>query len=328
MCTVCTTRRTQSIFMNPPVLFASPAPDSSDRFKTLKTDSILPYIWPRLNPQANSHDRMAERRLTQRGAIPIQILPSSFLLSYINLISPSLSPILGFSLHLPCLFNPSSISFPFSIYTHTHSCLWCVSSPFLFSLSLPMSLFCFFFFTFSALSANALVPPLPHISLSSLPVLLTFSLYLTAPISLLTSLITSILSLHFFSLFFPFFWPLPPPFPLSQAVCNVAEENTVCQPESDRWAGSGVRGWEHRINPHTHKHTHTYIYTHTHFISAWGAAANGQRTLIRTHAHTLTMFQQMTAWQAWDKTLRPWYNPDTGSQIKYSDAGLKKRHYW
>lgn len=70
-----------SIFMNTPVLFASPALDSSDRFKALKTDSILPYIWPCLNPLANSHYQMAEQRFAQRGAIHILILSSSFLLS-------------------------------------------------------------------------------------------------------------------------------------------------------------------------------------------------------------------------------------------------------
>ena len=35
--------------------FVFSPPDSSDRFKTLKTESILPYIWPYLNPLAISH---------------------------------------------------------------------------------------------------------------------------------------------------------------------------------------------------------------------------------------------------------------------------------
>lgn len=42
-------------------LFVSPVPDSSDRFKTLKRVSILPYIWPYLNPLDNSHYWMAEQ---------------------------------------------------------------------------------------------------------------------------------------------------------------------------------------------------------------------------------------------------------------------------
>lgn len=105
-------------------------PDSSDRFKTLKTDSILPYIWPCLNPLANSHYWMAEQRLAQRGAIPIQILPSSFLLSYISLISPFLSAILGFSLHLLRLFKPS-FHLLCSTILHTKMCLLFVFDVFL-----------------------------------------------------------------------------------------------------------------------------------------------------------------------------------------------------
>lgn len=60
-----------------------PATDSSDRFKTLKTVSILPYIWPHLNPP-----RLLPAKFSS-FAVPAQILPSASMLSIIGLISSS-----------------------------------------------------------------------------------------------------------------------------------------------------------------------------------------------------------------------------------------------
>lgn len=144
--------------MNAPALFASPAPDSSDRFKTLKTDSILPCIWPSLNPLTNYW--LAEQVSAHRGAIPIQILPSSLVLSHISLSSAFFS-----GLHRITILS--------------RMCF--------FSLSFCHVRILFFYFL---LSANTLVSPPPHpcllcslcpsitIPISSLPLLLLFSTFI------------------------------------------------------------------------------------------------------------------------------------------------------
>lgn len=216
--------------MNAPALFASPTPDSSDRFKTLKTDSILPCIWPSLNPLTNY--RLAEQVSVQRGAIPIQILPYSLVLSHISLSSAFFWPFSS----SPLSVQPFPLS-PFLTLSHSYTKkITILSQMCFFSLSFcqcPCSVCLFFYFL---LSTNALVPPPPpvslslsHISLSSMSALLTLSLRHYP--HLFTSLIAS-----FFPSFILFSDPLLPHPPFSQAVCdcNVAEENTVCQPESDR----------------------------------------------------------------------------------------------
>lgn len=249
MSAVCNTHRTMSISMNALVLFASPSLDSSDRFKALKSDSILPYIWPCLNSPANSHYWMAEQGFALRGAIHIQIFPPlpscyltsvSFLLWYLPFLAFSSSPVYSTTpLSFTLLYT---ILFPF--------CLWFVSPHFLSFLPLCQCPCTFYFFF--ALFASALVPSLSHY-FSFIFIRVAHSL---SPAFSLLLLLLLLSTLHLFPLL-PF-WHLPPPFPLSQAACdcNIGEENTVCQRESDRWAGSRVRCWEHRINPHTHRYTH------------------------------------------------------------------------
>lgn len=145
--------------MNAPALFASPTPDSSDRFKTLKTDSILPCIWPSLNPLTNY--RLAEQVSVQRGAIPIQILPYSLVLSHISLSSAFFWPFSS----SPLSVQPFPLS-PFLTLSHSYTKkITILSQMCFFSLSFcqcPCSVCLFFYFL---LSTNALVPP-PRLSLS------------------------------------------------------------------------------------------------------------------------------------------------------------------
>lgn len=146
-------------------------------------------------------------------------------------------------------------------------CLFCLSSFLLFVIVLVLLL----------LSALCQCPCALSLSyLSFIPVCFAHTLFLSTSVSLSLSSLPLLLLFSLSSSSSLFLTPPLSIFPLSWAVCdcNVAEENTLCQLESDRWAGSGVRGWEHRINPHTH------------FISAWGDVLNGRSTAIHVHTHT------------------------------------------
>lgn len=213
--------------MNALALFASPTPDSSDRFKTLKTDSILPCIWPSLNPLTNY--RLAEQVSVQRGAIPIQILPYSLVLSHISLSSAFFWPFSS----SPLSVQPIPLS-PFLTLSHSYTKnITILSRMCFFSLSFYKCP-CSVCFLLSPLCQCPCAPP----SLSYFSFIHVCSAHFVPP-SLSPSLHFPycFYSLPSFSPSFILFSdPLLLQLRFSQAVCdcNVAEENTVCQPESDR----------------------------------------------------------------------------------------------
>lgn len=191
--------------MNALALFASPTPDSSDRFKTLKTDSILPCIWPSLNPLTNY--RLAEQVSVQRGAIPIQILPYSLVLSHISLSSAFFWPFSS----SPLSVQPIPLS-PFLTLSHSYTKnITILSRMCFFSLSFYKCPCSVCFLLSPLCQCPCAPPPLCHISLSSMSALLTLSLRHYP--HLFTSLIASILYLHF---------PLPSSFSLTPSFYSSA----------------------------------------------------------------------------------------------------------
>lgn len=134
------------------------------------------------------------------------------------------------------LFSSCTLTFfhRYSTLSHTMpqtSCLcflffFLVSYSFLFLCRCPCSVFSY------ALSAPAPVPPLSCFSL----IHLSFHLRLSFPLFCRLHLPLFLLSLFSLPSYFPLSDPSLNPSPFSEAVCdcNVCEENTVCQPESDR----------------------------------------------------------------------------------------------